>query len=157
MITIEPRYHLMAPPSRIPPACPYCWRRADLVDSMAVYKTRSFGPIWICVRCEAWVGCHRNSKDYAPLGRLADGTLRRLKMEVHAFLDPWWRDLPGGARAKKRKTIYALLGAELGLEAEACHVGEMDDALCERAIDLLSSTRWRVLAAGSITHSTNET
>jgi len=156
MITVYPHQVIPYPIHRVPPKCPYCARRSELVDSVAVYG-RSYGPIWLCAHCEALVGCHKNSPDFAPLGRLADAGLRKLKTEVHALLDPYWRETKGGSQAFRRKAIYRLLGDELGIKPCRCHVGDMDDAMCERVLDLLHSARWRVLAAGAITHTANET
>lgn len=155
MIHVASHHFIPYPAYRVPPVCPYCGRRSELIDSIAVYH-QSFGPVWCCIRCEALVGCHKNSKDFAPLGRLANPSLRRLKMQAHELLDPWWRDTPGGqGRAQRRKAVYLLLAQELDIHPSQCHVAEMDDTMCERAIAIMASSRWRVLAAG-ITHSANE-
>jgi hypothetical protein len=154
----HPRHLITPPADRVPPLCPYCRRRSELMDSAAVYgEGRSYGPMWVCARCEAWVGCHKNSSDYAPLGRLANGPLRKLKMRVHDLLDPWWRDQTVGTTFFRRKAMYALLAEEMRIPKRECHVADFDDAKCEHAIFILESTRWRLLAAGAITHATNET
>lgn len=158
MIHVHPRHLLNAPPDRVPPVCPYCRRRAELMKSEAVYGAgHSYGGMWVCVKCEAWVGCHKNSSDYAPLGRLANASLRRLKMRVHAELDPWWRDKPGdGPRNHRRKAVYRMLAEEMQIPPRECHVADMDEARCQHAMDVLCSDRWRILAAGVITHPINE-
>lgn len=155
MIQLMPHHYLRAPASRVPPICPYCLKRSTLVTSRAVYGGRDYGPVWCCAECEAWVGVHRDSKDFAPLGRLANASLRKLKMKAHALLDPCWRNRPGHDKGRLRKAIYKLLADELGIDGKACHVGEFDDDLCERAIRILSSPRWGVLQA-TLATTTNE-
>jgi hypothetical protein len=76
------------------PTCPYCGDKAKLFKSSErFYGGRDFGPVWACVPCEAWVGCHKNSKrNFAPKGRLANAALRKAKMEAHKSFDRLWRE-----------------------------------------------------------------
>lgn len=60
--------------------CPYCGRSAEFVDSIAVYR-RSYGMIYLCRPCDAYVGVHGRSD--TPLGRLANAELRRWKIAAH--------------------------------------------------------------------------
>lgn len=125
------------------------------MSSRAVYGGRDYGPVWCCWKCQAWVGVHRDSATYAPLGRLANASLRRLKQQAHALLDPCWRERPGFAKGKLRKTVYKMLADELGIAKTACHIGEFDEFQCRDAIKILSSPRWGMLMA-SIPTCTNE-
>lgn len=50
--------------------CNYCGTPADFVDSSVVYHGHSFGMIYLCPRCGAYVGVHKGSDK--PLGRLAN-------------------------------------------------------------------------------------
>lgn len=50
--------------------CDYCGTPADFVDSSVVYHGHSFGMIYLCPRCGAYVGVHKGSDK--PLGRLAN-------------------------------------------------------------------------------------
>lgn len=70
--------------------CPYCHAEAVLVDSAEVYS-RSYGNIWLCRPCHAWVGVHTNDGLNRPLGRLADTELREWKQRAHAAFDPLWK------------------------------------------------------------------
>lgn len=69
--------------------CPYCGNKAELVDSAVVYG-RSYGIIWLCYPCDAYVGVHKNSPRHAPLGRLANKELREWKMRAHEVFDQLW-------------------------------------------------------------------
>jgi hypothetical protein len=55
--------------------CPYCGQPAIYVDSAAVYRIGSYGMIYLCRPCQAWVGVHPGTDQ--PLGRLANAELRR--------------------------------------------------------------------------------
>lgn len=143
-----PTYHVMvAPASRTPPRCPYCGNRAVLMSSRAVYFGRDYGPIWCCWPCQAWVGTHKDSTTYAPLGRLANGPLRKLKMKVHGLFDPCWKRFGPKGKGKVRQRAYKLLAEAMGIPAPECHVAEFDEERCQKAITVLKSERWRVLAA----------
>jgi len=72
--------------------CPYCGKNAVLTDSAVVYHGRSYGMIWLCRPCWAYVGTHKNSRKHAPLGRIANAELRDWKKKVHAAFDPLWKD-----------------------------------------------------------------
>ena len=69
--------------------CDYCGTPADFVDSSVVYHGHSFGMIYLCPRCGAYVGVHKGSDK--PLGRLANSELRNWKKAAHAAFDPLWK------------------------------------------------------------------
>ena|ERR1700679_702984 len=121
--------------------CPYCGDRAVLVDSAEVYGGRSYGNIWLCRPCAAWVGVHAGSPTYQPLGRLANASLRRAKMDAHAAFDPLWRQPPNAAKAGARKRAYAWLAAAMGLTAKQTHIGAFDEAQCARVVALCEAAR----------------
>lgn len=116
--------------------CPYCKNRALLVDSKEVYS-KSYGMIWICTPCQAWVGCHANTKDHKPLGRLANKELRQWKQLAHRSFDPLWRrkaDRQGVSKSKARKSGYKWLAKEMGMDARVCHIGMFDVTDCKRVV-----------------------
>lgn len=132
--------------------CPYCCRPAALVkNSTNVYKVgRDFGPVWVCWHCEAWVGCHKGSKRYAPMGRLANAALRKAKQAAHAAFDPLWKAKmrkDGLRKSAARKAAYAWLAAELGIEPKNCHVGYLDVAGCMRVIEVCAPYQAKARAA----------
>ena len=100
--------------------CDYCGKPARCVDSAIVYEGRSYGPIWYCKECQAWVGCHRGTNK--PLGRLANAELRRMKRLAHASFDKLWR----GKSAFTRRAAYEWLAEEMGLPVEQTHIGMFD-------------------------------
>ena len=64
--------------------CPYCGGETAYIDSCRVYG-RSYGMMYICRPCDAWVGVHKGT-DKA-LGRLANKELREAKKEAHFWFD----------------------------------------------------------------------
>jgi hypothetical protein len=129
--------------------CPYCGERAECVDSSRVYG-RSFGSmIWLCDPCDAYVGCHKNSPTHAPLGTLAQASLRKLRKEVHNLLDPIWKlGLQAGEKDARRRT-YTWLATQLGLPAKRCHVAEFDLPTCVIATGVLKGVTWEVVKAAT--------
>lgn len=117
--------------------CPYCGKPAVLTDSAEVYR-RSYGMIWICRPCKAWVGTYKDGKN-TPLGRLANAELRDWKKKAHAWFDPLWkakirRDHCGKTEA--RTAAYAWLAKKLGIPGEECHIGMFDIEMCKKVIEI---------------------
>jgi len=107
--------------------CDYCSRRADLVSGRKIYPHRPdlFDlQFWLCTRCDAWVGCHKNS-NAIPLGRLADEELRMAKQGAHAAFDPIWKQ-----GIMDRKQAYRWLADALCIPAKSCHIGMFTPEQC---------------------------
>lgn len=120
--------------------CPYCCGVAELVTGEQIYPghphlwSRHF---WLCASCNAYVGTHRDSADHAPLGRLADATLRKEKQRAHAAFDPLWRaKMKRESCGKKaaRNAGYKWLALQLGIDRNDCHIGMFDVAMCQRVV-----------------------
>ena len=67
--------------------CDYCGRETEYVDSKVIYG-KSYGKIYLCRNCMAYVGVHKGTDK--PLGRLANAELRNWKKAAHAVFDPLW-------------------------------------------------------------------
>jgi hypothetical protein len=120
--------------------CPYCDAMAELVDDTQVYQRSYSGKVWLCRPCKAWVGCHKNSKNHIPLGRLATAELRRLKIEAHDLFDPLWRAairLRGWSQAHARGKAYSWLAQKMGIPREECHIGMFNEERVKLAISVL--------------------
>lgn len=114
-------------------SCPYCEDRAEYISSSKEVYGRDYGPLYICKRCSAWVGCHKGTRK--PLGRLADAELIAAKMAAHRAFDPKWRN--GKLR---RKEAYSWLADQLGIDTKACHIGMFDISLCRRVVEICSGS-----------------
>jgi hypothetical protein len=115
-----------------PPICPYCNHAAKLIDSIVIYRVRSYGMMWHCAPCDAYVGVHKDSKEHVPLGRLANAELRKWKMKAHAAFDPLWKE-----QGLKRKEAYQKLADLLGIPVKETHIGMFDVDQCKRVIEVL--------------------
>lgn len=110
--------------------CPYCTKSAEFMESSAtLYAGRDYGPVYVCMPCEAWVGCHKGTTK--PLGRLANRELRTWKIRAHRAFDPLWRELKMG-----RSGAYKMLAARMGIPKKKCHIGMFDIDQCRQAIEI---------------------
>ena len=87
--------------------CPYCGKRAEYIDSEEIYGI-SYGMIYLCRGCCAYVGCHRGSK--RPLGQLADANTRKRRHRAHSCFDWLWRK-----RYFSRGGAYRWLAEQMGV------------------------------------------
>lgn len=114
--------------------CDYCGKLARLVDSTVVYS-KSYGMIYYCSDCKAWVGVHKGTDE--PLGRLADAELRYWKRQAHAAFDPLWR----GREKRTRRWAYEWLAQEMGLPREQTHIGMFDVEQCKQVIRICKEAK----------------
>ena len=111
--------------------CPYCGEPTALVDSAEVYG-RSFGMIWLCRPCQAYVGTHGNSEGHKPLGTPANAHLRKYRTQAHAAFDPLWK-----SGRMTREKAYKVLRRVLQVSREQGHIGMLDIEQCKRLIEAL--------------------
>lgn len=119
--------------------CDYCGKEAILTTGQVIYPNRpdlKYLRFWQCPPCGAYVGVHKNSKDFKPLGRLANAELRRWKMAVHEVFDPMWK-----GRLMTRERAYLKLSQMLGIKKELCHIGMFDVETCQRAVGVLKDKK----------------
>lgn len=108
--------------------CNYCGKPAEYVDSAVVYGS-SYGMIYYCKPCNAWVGVHKGSG--TPLGTLANAELRAYRRKAHGLFDRIWR-----RRWMSRGKAYAWLSEHMGLAKEETHIGMFSIEQCKIVIDL---------------------
>lgn len=113
--------------------CDYCKRPAAFIDSAIVYG-RSYGMIYYCASCSAWVGVHRGTNK--PLGRLANHELREWKKAAHAAFDPLWK-----SGRMRRNQAYSWLASQMNLPENLTHIGMFDVAECKRVISICAQER----------------
>jgi hypothetical protein len=128
--------------------CPYCQGEVRFIaNSAPLYNGRNFGPVYACLPCEAWVGCHPGTVN--PLGRLANRPLRTAKMAAHHAFDPLWqakRQRDGISKGKARARGYQWLAAQLGIPAKDCHLGWFDVEQCQRVVEICQPFQTRKVA-----------
>lgn len=116
--------------------CPYCGQPSEYADSQEVYHGKSYGMIYICRDCDAYVGVHKGT-DVA-LGRLADWELRQWKKRAHEAFDAiWkWKIDHGINKGIARSETYAWLSRELQIKPELTHIGFFDVEQCIKVVQL---------------------
>lgn len=117
--------------------CPYCGKKANLVDSSEIYNGRSYGLVWLCRPCRAYVGVHEGTEK--PLGRLANKELREWKVKAHSAFDRLWKTKiirDGCSKTKARKAGCRWLAGELGVSVKQCHIGMFDVNDCKRVVEI---------------------
>lgn len=127
--------------------CPYCGKLAGLVDSATIFK-KSYGMIWLCRPCEAWVGVHKNDGKNRPLGTPANAETRHARSMAHQIFDPLWKAArkPGEAPSRVRGRFYGWLAKELEIDKKHCHIGLFDLKTCVRVIEICAKRRRDTLA-----------
>lgn len=107
--------------------CPYCGNKPEYVDSSVIYGT-SYGMIYLCKPCDAYVGVHKGTD--TPLGRLSNADLRHWKKQAHEYFDPVWQ-----SGKIKRKDAYNMLCNHLGIPKDYCHIGMFSVETCKNVIE----------------------
>jgi len=114
--------------------CDYCGQNAKLVTGLDVYPHRRDlrkKVFWMCDRCDAYVGVHKNSPTYKPMGRLANAELRAAKVRAHEAFDPMWTE---GYRT--RSQAYSRLAFLLKINKVDCHIGRFDLDMCKKVVEV---------------------
>lgn len=124
--------------------CRYCQQPAALLYfGQAGYPyQRDYGPVWICIPCQAWVGCHPGTTK--PLGGLANAELREWKIKAHAAFDPLWQGKirrDGCSKGKARRAGYKWLSEQLGIPYKQTHIGYMNLDECKRVVEICGAIR----------------
>jgi hypothetical protein len=117
--------------------CPYCKKGTYLVDSSVIYSGKSYGKLYICGSCDAYVGVYKGTKK--ALGRLANSELRYWKKEVHAEFEPLLEFLIEEKGISKEEAIsfcYRWLSKKMGIPIEETRIGMFDVEECKRAIQI---------------------
>lgn len=119
--------------------CDYCGRKTEFVDSKVIYG-QSYGMIYLCRNCMAYVGVHKGTAE--PLGRLANAQLRYWKKQAHAAFDPIWKC---GRFKGTRNVAYAWLAGKMGLPIDKTHIGMFDVAECKMTVQICNAENreWR--------------
>ena len=116
--------------------CPYCGQNSELIDSSKIYNGQSYGMVYACLPCDAYVGARLTGNGaYRSLGRLAQAKLRNLKRQVHSLFDPIWKE-----GRMSRDKAYLQLAKKMNIQREFCHVGMFDETQCEQALQIIG--RW---------------
>jgi len=107
--------------------CPYCNKPAKWVENKEIYG-QNYGKsfmVWLCKPCDAFVGCHNNTKK--PKGTMATPDTRSARKDAHSLFDVFWK-----SGYMSRKKAYKMLNDYFGHEV---HIGESDEKKCSEIRD----------------------
>lgn len=115
--------------------CPYCGNKTEYLDSSFIYG-KSYGMIYICKPCDAYVGVHKGSD--ISLGRLANKELRYWKKAAHGKFDPLWRAKmqKGFSKNEARSAAYKWLSEQMKTPIDLTHIGMFDVDQCKIVVEL---------------------
>lgn len=114
-----------------PTKCPLC-------DGKVTYgfmkdfgiKPYQSGRCYICTKCGAYVGTHRNNPKEA-LGLLSDGKTRTLRVICHDEFDKHYSTFRG------KNMLYYHLSKEMGIKKDLCHFGYMEYDELIKALEIM--------------------
>lgn len=109
--------------------CPYCHGDSEITDSKEIYGV-SYGILYICRPCQAWVGAHKESGD--SLGRLANAELRECKIQAHNVFDRLWKS---PKRVMNRRQAYFWMSTTLQINPALAHIGMLTVEQCKELIN----------------------
>ena len=109
--------------------CCACGREisARLTGGREVYPYRpdlKTLPFWRCDTCGNFVGCHHKTPNPTrPLGCIPTPELKEVRKQIHALIDPIWKN-----GQMSRGKLYAKLGDALGRHYHTGELRSMDEA-----------------------------
>lgn len=118
--------------------CGYCGQQARFIDSAAIYSGVSYGMIYYCPCCDAYVGTHTGTD--RPKGSLANAALREKRKAAHKAFDRIWK-----SGRMSRTGAYIWLAGQMGLPQDQAHIGLFDERQCDFAVWCCNNYRMNVL------------
>ncbi len=111
--------------------CPVCGAMAVLRPAAEIYRDpyRS-DQLYVCSnypKCRCYVGTHPGTN--IPLGTLADGDLRNLRIQAHRKFDSVWR-----SRIMSRESAYCWMADLFGIPLREAHIGLFGEYRCRELI-----------------------
>lgn len=123
-----------------PVRCPYCGSVAVIRPASEIYKDpKRRDSLYVCSNfpdCKAYVGMYAGTK--TPLGPLANGDLRNLRIRAHRKFDQLWQ-----SGIMSREDAYKWMADYFCLPRRDAHIGMFSEYRCEELIKKCDS----VLAA----------
>lgn len=111
--------------------CPYCGSNAVLRNGSYVFGDNAvIKHLFVCSRypaCNSYVSAHEHNLQ--PMGSLADGTLRKKRMQAHQTFDLLWKN-----GVMKRSEAYQWLRFKLGLRTDQAHISNFSEYMCDCVI-----------------------
>ena len=111
--------------------CPYCGSPAVVRPAAEIYHDlRRTDSLYVCSNhpaCNAYVGM--NTKTGKPLGPLADGDLRNLRIRAHRTFDRLWQ-----SGIMTRNSAYRWMADYFCIPLSKAHIGQLSEYRCNELI-----------------------
>lgn len=78
---------------------------------------------WQCPTCFNFVGCHHKGESTKPLGCIPNQQMKKIRMQIHAMLDPIWRN-----KKMSRGQAYKAVSEKIGYEYHTAELRCLDEA-----------------------------
>ena len=126
-----------------PVRCPYCGSIAVIRPASEIYKDpKRKDELYVCGNypvCRSYVGLYAGTK--TPLGPLANGDLRNMRIKAHRKFDQLWR-----SGIMSREDAYKWMADFFCLPRNEAHIGMFSEYRCLELINKCES----VLAANQM-------
>jgi ssDNA-binding Zn-finger/Zn-ribbon topoisomerase 1 len=111
--------------------CPHCGAIAVVRPAADIYGDPSnHGELYVCSnypRCQSYVGIHPGTM--IPMGTLANGDLRNLRIKAHRTFDRIWQN-----KIMSRDSAYRWMADYFGLRLQDAHIGMFGEYRCSELI-----------------------
>ena len=108
--------------------CPYCGSTVEFRSADGIYKNNSKGAmLYVCRRypeCDAYVSVHEGTR--VPMGLMADGRLRKLRIEAHRAFDKLHT-----SGLMTRREAYDWLAYMTQAPGGRAHIAHMGEYYCD--------------------------
>lgn len=124
----------------------FCGSSASLRPNSLIYHGKTYGNgfAYICdqfPKCRGSVGVHPDGR---PLGTIPDAETKKVRIALHALIDPLWREATNGrSKSRNRGSVYGWLRRLMGMTPEQCHVGNFTKADCLKAMALIAQNPYK--------------
>jgi len=112
--------------------CPHCGAVAIIRPASEIYDDpRRKDELYVCKNypaCKSYVGMHAGTR--IPLGTLANGDLRNLRIKAHRRFDRIWQ-----SGIMSRNAAYRWMADSFGLTADDAHIGKFGEYRCQQLIE----------------------
>ena len=124
----------------------FCGSSTSLRSNSLIYNGKEYGngKVWLCDRfpaCRGSVGTHPDGR---PLGMIPDEETKKLRIKVHAMIDPIWKSGRG-----KRGSVYGWLKRIMDSPKEI-HVGETTKEDCLKLMEAIKNNPYETKSPTSL-------
>lgn len=120
--------------------CPYCGALADLRPASEIYQDATREEhLYVCrnyPRCNSYVRVYPGTTH--PMGPLANGDLRHLRIRAHRTFDRIWQ-----CGVMTRDAAYRWMADFFCIPLRDAHIGQFNEYRCKALIDKCESLLWR--------------